>query len=246
MGNKENKELIAKILGCNGFFTEYQPIVHLATQTIYAYEALGRFAINGVSYSPLDVFSYAHKSPMLYFELEQRLKFHQLSNRPTSGLLFVNIDPHNFNSIAKLAIWRDTFYGIKNICVEITENTDLMSIALVQKCADELKLCGVEIAQDDIGADGKPFCFELLCTSDYLKFDLSWITKIRADKNLIHVLDGFLTFARKSNKLTILEGIETEQDLKLAQKLNVDFIQGFYYKDKFIVAKNQDEEPPCL
>lgn len=34
-------------------------------------------------------------------------------------------------------------------------------------------------------------------------------------------------------KKVILEGVETKEDLELAQQIGVDYVQGFLFKDKF-------------
>lgn len=62
------------------------------------------------------------------------------------------------------------------------------------------------------------------------KFDRSWFQKIALCTDYVHILKGFILFARKQGKKSVMEGIETELDLKIARELEVDFVQGYYYK----------------
>ena len=49
-----------------------------------------------------------------------------------------------------------------------------------------------------------------------------------------HLVQAILQFAQKTNKRTILEGIETQADWLFAQQLQVDFVQGYYFSEQFI------------
>ena len=44
---------------------------------------------------------------------------------------------------------------------------------------------------------------------------------------------SIINYAHSADKKVILEGIETHEDLQLAQQLKCDFVQGFYYHDSF-------------
>jgi EAL domain-containing protein (putative c-di-GMP-specific phosphodiesterase class I) len=116
----------------------------------------------------------------------------------------------------------------KSICVEVTENTDGLNASLLAEILPRLKQTGVYIAQDDIGNDAKPFCFELTNHAHILKFDRTWLHKISACSDYTHILKGFIAFAKLQRKKTVLEGIETPKNLALAKELGVDFVQGVF------------------
>lgn len=212
------------------FWVEYEPIIDMQKGDVFGYEALARFIFAGSHLAPALVLNIAHEKKELFFHLEQALKIMQLAYRPQEGMLFVNIDPHNFSDSDKILYWHTLFRDIKNLCIEVTENTDDMQTLLLSHCLDEIQKTGIPIAQDDIGNDEKPFCFDLTRRAEYLKFDRSWLTKIKACENFQEILKGFLSFAKAQNKKSILEGIESEEDLAIAESLGVDFVQGYMFK----------------
>ena len=56
------------------------------------------------------------------------------------------------------------------------------------------------------------------------KLKLLTVFNPSSDSNLSSIGEG---------KKVILEGVETSEDLMFAKQLNVDFIQGFYYRQQF-------------
>lgn len=226
IGFKEVNEILEQ-----GFFwSEYEPVIDLRDYSIFGYEALARFYYQGRAYSPLPILEMAHHSQALFYRLESALKFHQIKHRPQEGVLFVNIDPHNFNTIEKIDFWEDLFSQQEEICIEVTENTNGLESDLLVNALPKLRQTGAFIAQDDIGNDEKLFCFDLMHHAHILKFDRTWFKKIALCGDYSHILKGFILFAKSQGKKTVMEGIETERDLVLAKKLGVDFVQGYYFK----------------
>jgi EAL domain-containing protein (putative c-di-GMP-specific phosphodiesterase class I) len=44
---------------------------------------------------------------------------------------------------------------------------------------------------------------------------------------------SIIDYAHGAGKKVILEGVETTVDLQLAKQLQVDYVQGFYFKKQF-------------
>ena len=221
---------VFRLLESKSFWTEYEPIIDVQSGKIFGYEALARFVHLGQNLPPAPVFELAHHSAELFFQLEKALKLMQIAHRPKGGLLFVNIDPHNFLGREKNDFWVDLFSSTKSICIEVTENTDGINASLLCDILPRLKQTGAYIAQDDIGNDAKPFCFELTNHAHILKFDRTWLHKISACSDYAHILKGFIAFAKLQRKKTVLEGVETKEDFAIAKRLGVDFVQGYLFK----------------
>ena len=225
-----NYDDICKIIDTQSFWVEYEPIIDMNNGDIFGYEALARFVINGKQIPPMPILEIAHKENELFFHLERALKIMQLAHRPKKGMLFVNIDPHNFSDSDKIRYWHTLFRDIQNLCIEVTENTGDMQVSLLSYCLDEIQKSGIPIAQDDIGNDQKPFCFDLTKRAQFLKFDRTWLLKIKACVDYQEILKGFLSFAKAQGKKSILEGVEKEEDFTMARALGVDFVQGYIFK----------------
>lgn len=212
------------------FWVEYEPIIDMKTGDIFGYEALARFVLEGKNLSPAPVLEMAHQVKELFFRLEKALKVKQIKHRPDEGILFLNIDPHNFSDIEKIAYWRELFENETEICIEVTENTDDMQTLILSSCLEELQKSGIPIAQDDIGNDQKPFCFDVTRRANFLKFDRSWLSKIKMCEDYQEILKGFLAYAKAQEKKCVMEGIESDEDFLIAKKLGVDFVQGYLFK----------------
>ena len=90
-----------------------------------------------------------------------------------------------------------------------------------------------------------------------LDFDLVKIDKgilWSVEKNAIGraILDNSVRMIREMRRKILVEGVETEEQIKLLAKLSVDFLQGFYFskpvpKDEFIaLARAQHEESHAI
>lgn len=226
IGFKEVNEILEQSL----FWCEYEPIFDLRTEAIFGYEALARFYYHGRSYPPAPILEMAHHSQTLFYRLEKALKLHQIKYRPSEGVLFVNIDPHNFSTAEKLDFWEDLFIHQEKMCIEVTENTTGLESHLLVDAMPRLKRTGSFIAQDDIGNNEKLFCFDLMVHSHILKFDRSWFQKMSLCSDYAEILKGFIAFAKRQGKKVVMEGIETQSHLDIAQHLDVDFVQGYLFK----------------
>lgn len=215
---------------------EYQPIVSLAGGEIVAYEALARFsAASGKLLSNPQVFADLHRQPDRLLCTELQLKMIQLQAAPSSVPLFVNLDPHILEAdplIVEelLAILREG-----EVVVELIENTCMHDARAAPELQRLLQTRQIEVALDDIGACGTLLSLDCLAGADYLKFDRAWLQRLRDGHEQVELLEGFVRYARTAGKRTVLEGVETPDCLERARQAGVDFVQGYYYQDSFVV-----------
>ncbi|WP_232371563.1 EAL domain-containing protein [Leptospira ainazelensis] len=238
--SKVEKEILLKtvleILEKENFHTEYQPIISLENGEIFAYEALARFKIEDQNVSPDFVFKELHNQEELFFEFEKNLKRFQIRNRPYNKRLFLNLDPHVCKNENHAKHWRDLLNGEKNIVCEIIENTDSTLVSDTRFCLKTLYEADIPLALDDVGGKENLFCFEFLEYSKFVKFDKHWLNLIRIKESYKYLLWGFLDFARDSNILCILEGIETADDLRLASEMRFPLVQGYLFQTKNVLV----------
>ena len=78
---------------------EYQPIVCVNSNEIFAYEALSRFLDSNNHNIPPDlVYSSLHDNPLSLFQVEFAQKQLQLASAPSSSNLFVNLDQDSYSA----------------------------------------------------------------------------------------------------------------------------------------------------
>ena len=224
------------------FGTEFQPIINIENDTIFAYEALARFWYENKKITPAIVFEALHEDPILLCEAENRLTEFQLKSAPQSKTIFVNYDPHAavFN-IKQLNEILQNHASQQDIVFEIIEDTYELS----EEKRDDLLLLlqnhNIKIAVDDFGKYKSFFSFELISAGQFLKFDMHWFRKSTYNIPEFNLIQAFIRYAHEKGKKTIVEGIETLDDLVCARRLGTDFVQGFLFRPDFIEVRSHSE-----
>lgn len=236
--NQLSSAVLLELLNSQRFGVEYQPIVELAKNEIIGYEALSRFyGADGEALRPDFVYASLHESPITLFQVEYAQKQIQLNNRP-SGLLFVNLDQDAFfasdgEAHSNPFIQMIRHQGNDSVVVELIENSELNDAIMSLSMIEAFDALGIETALDDL-------CHPLSMISVSV---LQLVTWVKLDKCVLRMKDKpkFMTFvckmiqfAKETNKKIVLEGVESEADLEVAKMLNVDYVQGFYFRSNFI------------
>lgn len=224
------------------FGVEYQPLIDAHTGTIVGYEALARFfEADGRSIPPLEVFQKLHDSPLMLAQVELQLKRLQLRFRPEEVPLFLNLDPHAFSIFSNADnpdenAMVSMLSGHNDLVIEIIENTDVNDARISNEVSKAMHEQGFAIALDDLGAPGTMVSLNILSEVDFIKFDRSWLRANLTEKMHL-LLKSVISYARVSGKKTVLEGVESAEDLATAINLGIDYVQGFFYKELFICER---------
>ncbi|MCG6656695.1 EAL domain-containing protein [Halomonas campisalis] len=222
---------------------EYQPIINTKNDREHGYEALARFWNEAQQLVPPDkVFGQLHHDASLLLEVEEKAKRMQVAHAPAHGQLFLNLDPHAYHS--GNSRYETLFRHLQSrphVVVELIENSNHSEGLLSERLAARLAKAKLEIAVDDLGAEGSMVSFPVLMAAKYIKLDRSWMLR-RNDDAYITLLETLIDYARRSNKWTVLEGIESEADLGFARQLGVDFVQGFLYRERFSLIRPAHQE----
>ncbi|QKJ24139.1 EAL domain-containing protein [Poseidonibacter lekithochrous] len=230
MTSKEFKQLIIE----SKYYTKYEPILEKNSLAIFAYEALSKFDINNDTISTEEIFRKLHHNNKLFFELEKRNKQLQIENYDFRHKLFVNFDADIVVTDDQKKYWEKFLIEYKDkLVVEITENgsDDETSATIMKDFSTWLVDKNIDAALDDFAQDGSMFSFFIMNKCKYIKIDKSFIQQIRKNKNYLPYLEGILRTIRLNKQKSIIEGIETKEDLELVQNLNCDYIQGYYFND---------------
>lgn len=227
-------EKVAHILDCDNAIVEYQPIINTQDDSIYAYEALARFNIDGIKYNPEYIFECCMGSGQILFLLEFMLKTCQISQRPKGKTLFLNMDARAFASEVHRKYWTELFKNEKDIVIEIIENDGNKSHMETDLLIDFLKKQKIRYALDDFFQEHTLFSSRILNDAPIIKIDKGFFYHTREEEAYSEFFRGFVSFCRMRNKSLIVEGIETQEDLVRAKELGITYVQGFYFKDRFI------------
>ena len=216
------------------YFAEYEPVISLHTGRVVGHEALARFARpDGTLVSPGTMFALLHASPELLLEAELKLKRHQIDHAPKGTELFLNVDPDSWEAGGRGAanpLLELLSAAPSRVVVEVIENMDAADAQLARELIGELRVRGLRIALDDVGAQNSLLSFEALDEAEVLKFDRMLLRRLGHPRRL-SVVRALAQAARETGARSVLEGVESAADLDLARALGVDLVQGWFFKE---------------
>ena len=231
LGIRELQELLNK----KTVVPAFQPIVCSNTESIHAYEVLGRGTHTSLAKNPVPLFRIAESVEGLANALSVVFRDAGLARAATfdtTAKFFINLHPDELKDIPALVRQmeetRKHYPGLA-LVLEVHEQSapDLHCIILLRKELDRLD---IELAYDDFGA-GQARLLELVeAPAQYLKFDVKMVNNIhRAPEARRDMIEMLVTLAKKMGMQTIAEGIENIEDVQVCKALGFDYIQGFYY-----------------
>ncbi len=239
---KNNKHLPAscliELMEKQRYGVEYQPIISLTNKEIFAYECLARFYDHkNNAMRPDLVYSSLHDSPLSLFQVEYQQKKLQLSYAINDHDIFVNLDQDSYFSSGVigqsnpfLKLFKE--FQKSNVVVELIENSEINDAIMSLAMIDNLAKSNIHTAIDDVCNPQSMISTSVIQLVNYIKLD-KFVVKNRNNRNFMLLVKSIIDYAHSADKKVILEGVETYGDLQLAQQLKCDFVQGFYYRDRF-------------
>ncbi len=235
--NLNNSDIVG-IMAEGSYGVCYEPIIELKSMDTIGYEALSRFKHKGKILPPDIFFKTIHNNNELFFYVESILKKFQLKHRVDNKTLFLNLDPDVSINETQVEFWVDLFQNSKNVVIEIIENSDEESVEDIENFMEWLETYQLPFAYDDFGKPNAIFFASLLHRANYIKLDIYFLQTITKELSYIEVLRGMVKFAKLKGKKTILEGVQREEDLQIAKDVDVDYVQGYLFKNEFISVWN--------
>ena len=106
------------------------------------------------------------------------------------------------------------------------------AILLIQR----LKEFGFRIAIDDFGSGYSSLSFLKDIQADILKIDMGFLRKTEHQERSRIILRSIVALARELGMPTVVEGVETSQQVHDLVKIGCDIFQGFYFSRPIPVA----------
>lgn len=124
------------------------------------------------------------------------------------------------------------------IDLEITESATIDSNIDIMKILINIKEKGFIISIDDFGTGYSSLSLLQNMPIDILKIDKAFIKKSDLNSNN-NMIDYITLIAKRIGVKTIVEGIETKEQVEFIKKIECDMIQGYYYSKP--IDKNEFE-----
>ncbi|MEL6927436.1 MAG: EAL domain-containing protein [Cyanobacteria bacterium J06600_6] len=224
------------------FFLEYQPIISLKNDFLYAFEALLRWhhPTKGIIY-PDQFLSVAEETGLITiigkYVLHQACRQMSLwqSQYPSASSLkiSVNIAPQqlqdsNFIDILDEALLTNNLSG-KCLHLEIKETMLLESTSDMFELSQQIESRGIRLNIDDFGTGYLSLQYLKRFPINVLKIDRSFTKAMLDDREQFEIVKMIVALARSLKISIIAEGIENLKQLKVLKTLNCEFGQGYLF-----------------
>lgn len=221
----------------------FQPIVDIQQQTIFGYESLLRSKHVGNPEVLFDVAIDLNKLLELdisSFNMTIHTFTNQLNEENKAKHLFVNVYPSTLISSLFMShlenIIKNFFIPPNKIILELSESEPIACYSQLRNAITLFKEFGVKIALDDLGKGNSSLKNIVELEPDYVKFDKYFAENLTQSIKKQHLLESLSKFCCSNNIQTILEGIESEDDLQIAKSLGIHYGQGYLFgKPKRII-----------
>jgi EAL domain-containing protein (putative c-di-GMP-specific phosphodiesterase class I) len=112
--------------------------------------------------------------------------------------------------------------------IEITETILMQDVEKTELIIRELSALGVKFSLDDFGTGYSSLSYLKKFPFDSIKIDQSFVKDLEVNKQDQALVSAVITLAKGYNMKVIAEGVETENQKLLLEKLNCDMIQGWW------------------
>ena len=224
---------------CDGFYVEYQPVVHAQTGEIVGAEALVRWKKEPYGIVPPGMFiDWRESNPCMYdlgnFVLKQALT-DAVEFRKSNPDFFINVkmsakqlERKTFCGVV-MALLKETGFPAGQLCLELTERCRSMPVSVMEEKLLYLKQHGVRLAMDDYGTGSASSSVLLQTPMDEIKIDMSFIRGITDNQTKQALVRSMVDFANKADLKSCLEGVEDEKLQNYLRSFGATWFQGYYY-----------------
>ncbi|MDF2700685.1 MAG: hypothetical protein K0Q49_2248 [Haloplasmataceae bacterium] len=231
---------LKKAIDIDEFEMLFQDIIDTNTNKVCFVESLVRWnhPIKGVI-GPNDFLPVAEESGLMealdmliinkslknYCELKQLADFeHTKISINVSPIMLLKKDfpSRLIGLVIKLGIF------VSDICIEIRENTFINNIDECSVQITKLRNLGFLVAIDDFGREFSSLSILDRVEFDIIKIDRLFVSILHHETN-VEIVKMITKIAKLKNKLVIVEGVETKNQVDKLTELGCTILQGFYF-----------------
>lgn len=222
--------------GLCGYTAHYQPIISANADdyTVVGYEALCRRHHSGVIQRGDEIVRQA-KADNVLSDLDRFMIMLNVSvGRLLSAENFISVNVSAQSLVDTRFVEQLFLLGVTegNLIIEITESEKLAKnkFHTLKDNAVQLRNIGWKFAIDDFGDGHSSIRYLNMIDVDIVKIsrDFMFDLKSASDAKRNFMSDLVMCFSRQKI-LTVMEGIETKDDLAIAKELKIDFLQGYMF-----------------
>lgn len=255
----ELESLIKEALENDYFYLVYQPQYKICGKRLRGFETLIRLTTpDGTKVSPGEFIPVAERSELIlqiddYVLRRAMIEFKNVIDRVDDDIvLSINVSAKNITNpkfVEHLSeIMHELNFSPKNLEIEITEYCLVDSIDTTIKNIRRLRNIGVQIALDDFGTGYTSLNYLSKMPINLLKVDKSLIDDVERNEKSRSFVQAIIAMGHLMGCHVISEGVENENQIKLLDHYDCDFIQGYVWGKPldYYVAKQLVFSSLCL
>lgn len=215
---------------------EYQPIYDIEKQRCIGFEALARWTSGSLGrVSPGEFIPIAEHSGRIALMTRMLLRkaLAQASEWPAGTLLSFNLSPIDLvssDSIVKLiAIVETSSFDPRFLNFEITESAVIRDFEQATRSIALLKQLGVGISLDDFGTGYSSLSHVHKLPLSKIKIDQSFVRNVHQRPASAKIIRTMLSLCGELGLGSIIEGVETIDELDALADMGVKFVQGYHF-----------------
>ncbi|MEG2158368.1 MAG: EAL domain-containing protein, partial [Clostridia bacterium] len=122
-------------------------------------------------------------------------------------------------------------YGLahSDIEVEITETAAMRDTVIILPVIKQMREYGFKMEVDDFGSGYSSLNTIKDLPIDVIKIDRKFLISEANNTKVLAIINTIVKLSKELCITTVLEGVETAEQLEIARKCKVDIIQGYYY-----------------
>jgi EAL domain-containing protein (putative c-di-GMP-specific phosphodiesterase class I) len=214
----------------------YEPIVDVATKTVFGYEALARGPAGTELHAPDALFAAAEEHALV-FELDCLCRKSGIDGAiglPSETKLFLNVRPTtihdpSFHPEALIRTLEKSELRPSDVVFEISEKESIANFDIFREIRDEYRKLGFRFAVDDTGAGYASLQAVIELEPDFIKVDRALITGVDTDPARQALLKALHAMAGGIGAKIVAEGLDTLEQLETLGKLEIPFGQGWLF-----------------
>ena len=226
------------------FEVHYQPLVDLSANVVNGCEALLRWRHpeRGMV-SPADFIPVAEDTGLIseIGEWVLRQACTEAASWPGDIHIAVNVSPVQFRSktlaLKVAAALAESGLAPGRLELEITETVLIRDDAEALTILQQLRELGVRIALDDFGTGYSSLSYLHRFPFDKIKIDRSFISDIGQSEDSSPIVQAVVHMAAARHMATTAEGVETEAQREVLQRLGCSQMQGWLFSPAVPAAK---------
>ena len=214
------------------FSMVYQPIVDDAKEVI-CYESLIRWNSETHEYLPDAFIPIAEETGLIHKIGMWTMNETCRKIKQTGQSISVNLSSKQFHESTIVKHIEEMLHnnGIdgSQLILELTESVAVYDIEETVSKMDSLKAMGVRLAIDDFGTGYSSLEYLRRMPIDFLKIDKSFILDLEGDDDAKAIVETIVAMASHLNVSVIAEGVETEEQFDILQKIKCHYYQGYLF-----------------